>query len=126
MPAQRQRPESLWILVIGPGIWALHFLLSYVFAAVHCAKAASIDAGLGPVRMAVASFTAIALAVIVATGMYGWRRLRMDTVEPGPHDESTAGDRRRFMGLATLLLSGLSGVATIYVAVVVAFFENCR
>lgn len=121
-----QRAETLWILFAGPTIWALHFLLSYVFAAVFCAKAASIHAGLGPVRMAVAVFTVLALAAIIATGAYGWRRLRMGGGEPPPYDERTAGDRRRFIGMATLLLSGLSAVATIYVAVVVVFFENCR
>lgn len=121
-----QRTETLWILIVGPSIWALHFLLSYVFAAVYCAKAASIDAGLGTVRTAVASFTVVALAGIVAAAVYGWRRLHMGVAGTSPHDESTVGDRRRFIGLATLLLSGLSGLATIYVAVVVVFFENCR
>jgi len=40
--------------------------------------------------------------------------------------ERSAGGRRRFIRSATLLLCGLSGLATIYVAVVAAFFESCR
>ncbi|MGH8496549.1 MAG: hypothetical protein ACREVN_10495 [Gammaproteobacteria bacterium] len=121
-----RKAENLWILFAGPTVWAAHFLLSYVFAAIHCAKAASVDTALGPTRLAVAVFTVAALAVIAVTGAYGWRRLRMSSGEPPPDDNRPARERRRFMGLAILLLSGLSAVATIYVAVVVVFFENCR
>ncbi|CAN5257747.1 hypothetical protein BH24PSE2_BH24PSE2_08260 [soil metagenome] len=115
-------PESLWILIVGPTIWALHFLLSYVFAAVYCAKAADPDGGLAPIRMAVAGFTAVALVALGIAAVHSWRRA--GRIMHASHDEPE--DRRSFMAMATLLLCGLSGVGTIYVASVVLFFDTCR
>jgi hypothetical protein len=43
-----------------------------------------------------------------------------------PHDFDTPGDRHRFLGFATVLLAGLSAVATLFAAVVVLYFEDCR
>lgn len=139
-PAARrppERPSRLWLLALSPGLWALHFLLSYVTAAIWCAKAAP-GAALGPVRGAVAAYTVVALAVIVATSWHAWRRMRRggEGVEDGgragsihdfgPHDTDTPRDRERFLGLATLLLSGLSFVATVYTALAAVFIGDCR
>jgi len=43
-----------------------------------------------------------------------------------PHDADTPEDRHRFLGFATLLLSGLSAVAVIYTALVVVVFRSCH
>jgi hypothetical protein len=46
--------------------------------------------------------------------------------ETTPHDADTIQDRRRFLAYATLLLSGLSFVATLFVALPAVFFASCR
>lgn len=114
--------RSLWLLMVGPVIWIAHFLLSYVTAAVYCAKAAG--TGIAPVRFAVGAWTALALIGLVATGVHAMRRPEAGVAATRRLDR--AADRRRFIGSTTVLLCGLSGLATIYVAVVAVFFESCR
>jgi hypothetical protein len=120
--------ESLWILTFAPAIWAAHFLLSYGTAAIWCAKAGP-GAGLGDVRMVIGIYTAAALAGIFIVGWTGWRRQEIVGFHMPPGEieaaADTAADRHQFLAFATLLLSGLSAVATIYVAVAPLFIENC-
>lgn len=120
-----EKNESLWMLTISPALWAGHFLLSYVTAAVWCAKLAGRDGSLLEVRLAIAVYTALALLGIGITGWVGYRRgdLGRSTT---PHDLDTPEDRHRFLGFATLLLSCLSAVATLYVALAAVFIETCR
>ena len=140
-PATRELPEQpahLWLLALSPMVWALHFLACYVTAAIWCAKSAPAATPLGPARVAVAAYTVVALAVIAATGWHAWRRLRRGgaggrpprggSPPPigGPHDADTPGDRERFLALATLLLSGLSFVATVFTALAAVFIGDCR
>lgn len=110
------------MLAVPPTIWAVHFLASYITAAVWCAKAA---APLGPVRAAIAVFTVAALAGIGFAGWKGARRHRYGRGR-GPHDVDTPEDRHRFLGFATLLLAGLGAIATIFVALTALFFETCH
>ena len=117
--------DSLWALTVAPTIWALHLLLCYATAAIWCARVAQPGGPLGGVRTAVAWYTVAALAGIVAVGWGGFRRHRYGT-EATTHDLDTKEDRHRFLGFATLLLSGLSGVAVLYVAIAASFFETCH
>ncbi|HEX2464024.1 MAG TPA: hypothetical protein VHR17_05300 [Thermoanaerobaculia bacterium] len=121
VPEQR---ESLWRLAFAPALWLLHFFLCYLTAAIWCAKAGS-GASLGGVRFAIWGYTAAAVAAIVAIGWNGFRRHAYGH-SLAPHDEDTPEDRHRFLGLATVLLAGLSAVATSYTAMVSVFFESCR
>lgn len=117
-----EHEESLWMLAAPPTIWAVHFLLSYITAAIWCAKVA---APLDPVRIAIAMYTAVALVGIAITGWRGVRQHRLGTATV-PHDFDTPEDRHRFLGFATLLLAGLSFVATIFVALTVLFVKTCH
>jgi hypothetical protein len=117
--------ETLWLLVAAPAIWAAHLLLSYATAAVWCAKMAGPDASLWDVRLLVGVYTAIALVAIGAVGWGGLRRHRHGA-ETAPHDLDSPGDRHRFLGFATLLLAGLSAVATLYVALAAVFIRTCQ
>jgi hypothetical protein len=121
--------ESLWLLTLGPAIWALHFTLSYLTAAIYCAKLAGPalfdPQPLGPVRLAIAAYTVLALLGIGWIGWHGLRRHNFGAARP-PHDAPTAADRHRFLGFATLLLCGLSLVATLYVALPALFIGSCR
>lgn len=119
------RRDSLWLLTASPLIWALHFLCSYVTAAVWCAKYAGEDGLLGSVRVAIAIYTVVALLGIGITGWIGYRNYSYGNGSL-PHDDDSPEGRHRFMGFSTLLLSGLSAIATIFVAAVAAFIQTCH
>lgn len=120
-----EKKESLWLLIVSPMIWAAHFLLCYLTAAIWCAKFASRTGSLGPVRWAIAGYTLLALIGIGWNALSGIRRHRRGTESP-PHDYDTPGDRHGFLGYAMVLLSVLSAVATVFAALVTIFFEDCR
>lgn len=117
--------QTLWLLAASPTIWAGHFLACYITGAIWCAKVGGIAGGLGWVRWAVAGYSAVALAGIAVVGVIGWRRHEHGRATV-PHDFDTREDRHRFLGFATVLLSGLSAVAVAYVAMVALFFTSCR
>lgn len=117
--------ESLVMLTVGPVIWGAHFLLSYITAAIWCAKIAGRTGSLDGAAIAVAIYTAVALAGIATISVVSFRRHSFGTAT-APHDFPTDADRHRFLGLATLLLSLLSGVATVYVALPIIFIGSCR
>lgn len=117
--------ESLWRLIVSPTIWAAHFMLCYLTAAIWCAKFATRDGSLAPVRWAIMGYTAVALVGIALSGWSGMRRHQRGSETP-EHDYDTPGDRHGFIGFATVLLSALSAVATIFAALVVIFFKDCR
>ncbi len=116
--------QSLWMLTVSPTIWAAHFMACYLTAAIWCAKHAGPDGSLEGVRLAMAAYTAVALAGIGIMAWIGYRRHGYGS-EALPHDMDTPGDRHRFLGFATLLLSGLSAVAVLYVAMVAIFMKTC-
>ena len=120
-----ERKESLWRLVVSPTAWAAHFLLSYVTAAIWCAKFVPRDGTLEPVRWAIAVYTVVALIVIGWNGWDGYRRHRFGAASL-PHDDDTPADRHRFLGFATTLLAALSAIATLYAAFVAVIFRSCR
>jgi hypothetical protein len=125
MKAPPEEKESLWFLIVSPTIWAAHFMLCYITAAIWCAKFAPRFGSLQPVRWAIAVYTIVALAGIAWNGWSGLRKHQFGS-ESLPHDFDTPGDRHRFLGFATLLLAGLSAVATVFAAMVVVYFEDCR
>jgi hypothetical protein len=116
---------SLWRLTIAPTIWAVHLLLCYITAAVWCARFVPSGGPLGWVRSAIAWYSVVALAGIVAVGWEGFRRHRYGT-ETTTHDLDSAEDRHRFLGFATLLLAGLSAVGVLYAALAASYFETCH
>lgn len=121
LPEER---ESLWGLVVSPVIWSAHFLLCYITAAIWCAKKGP-DASLSTVRVAIITYTAVAIVAIAWNAWDGYRRHRFAKGKL-PHDFDSPEDRHRFLGFATLLLALLSGVATLYAAMVVIFFWDCH
>lgn len=117
--------DSLWTLITAPVVWAAHFLLCYVSAAVVCAKPETFPIGFDTLRLGLGLLTAAALVAIVVAGLLAWRQWGFGVEDP-PHDAPTADDRRRFQGFATLLLSGLSFVAVVYAALPLLFVMDCR
>ncbi|WP_203234450.1 hypothetical protein [Sphingomonas solaris] len=112
---------TLWTLIVPPATWASHFLFSYLWAAVHCAKT-------GHFADEPAVFwtgTGLAAIVIVASGWIALVQARKPGDHP-PHNEGTEIDRLRFLAYATLLLAGLSVVGVAFTALPVLFIDNCR
>ena len=125
MSTLEEKSWNLWTLTFAPSIWAVHFLASYVTVAIWCAKMVDRDGPLGGARGAIAAYTLVALAGIGLTGWHGYRRHRHGT-ETVPHDFDSPESRHRFLGFATLLLAGLSAVATLYTSLAPLFIGSCQ
>jgi hypothetical protein len=115
--------QSLWLLTFSPAIWMAHLVISNSAAAIWCGKMG--ESGLGPLRAGVIGLAIVALAGIGITGLAGWRKHRHGGADP-PYDRDTAEDRHRFLGLATVLLSSMSAIATIYVTISTLFVQDCH
>ena len=122
-PTAEER-QSLWLLAAAPTIWALHFLLCYITAAIWCEKMAGPEGRLGAARTAIWIYSIAALAAINWIGWIGYKKHTYGGGET-PHDDDTPEDRHRFLGFSTLLLSGLSLIGVIFETLVLAFFWNC-
>lgn len=119
------RKDSLWRLIAGPTIWAAYFIVVYFGAAVFCAKAGG-SGDFFLLRLAILGLGLAALVGIAYAGAGAWTRWRSGGEAGPPHDADTIGSRHQFLALATLLLCGLSFVATVYVALPALFFTSCR
>lgn len=116
--------ETLWTLFTAPVVWAVHFLVCYAGVAIYCAKRPEIGFGFDVVRMGIGGATVLALAMIVLSAWLAWRQWGFGTGDP-PHDDPTRLDRTLFQGFATLLLSGLSFIGVVYVALPALFITGC-
>lgn len=123
-----ERTFYLVMLPLGPAIWAAHFFTTYVIASIWCAptlrpgQAAAVP--LDSAHGVIAGVTIAALIGIAMVAISGYRRHGLGG-ETAPHDDDSPEDRHRFLGLATMLLAGLSAVATIFVALSTAYFARC-
>lgn len=131
MDTTAESRQRLWIVPASPVIWALHFMACYITAALWCGVVVGREGPLSSARVAIGVYTVIALAGIAVVGWLGWRAHRIpaggvDGAGEPPHDADTPEDRHRFLGFATVLLSGLSAVATIYSALAAVFIETCQ
>jgi hypothetical protein len=130
----RERAD-LWSLLMPPTIWALHFLFCYLVAAVTCARLGGVTltkpnpgasfASLESFQPWVIGGTAVALALIAIFARQAWRHSGFGLDDP-PHDAATPEDRQRFLGYATLLLSALSFVSVIFIALPAFLILDCR
>lgn len=121
MSSIRERDESLWWLAAPPAIWTAHFLAVYITISLVC----TVRHELTWVRWAIAGYTLVAAAGVVATGLRGLNRHTFDG-SAAPHDFDTPEDRHQFLGLATLLLSGLALVGILFVGLPALYFGTCR
>ncbi|MEP9400997.1 hypothetical protein [Sphingomonas sp. VNH70] len=112
---------TLWSLIVPPTVWAVHFLFSYLWAAIHCAKVG----GFPRLPILYAVGTVAALAIILASGIVAHLQSRVPGDDP-PHKESTDRDRIRFLAFSTVLLAALSFVGVIFTAAPVLFLTDCR
>ena len=115
--------ERLWVPVAAPVIWSMHFTLCYVTAAIWCGRFASASSP-GDLRMIVGVYTAVAMAGIVGFFIHGLRRHRYQ-LPSRPNDDDTPEDRRHFLAFTTMLLAGLSLVATGFSAFAAMLVDGC-
>ncbi|WP_287062120.1 hypothetical protein [Mesorhizobium sp.] len=116
--------ETLWTLFTAPVVWAAHFLVCYIGAAIYCAKPELVGLSFSAVRAGIAAATVIALSLIALSAWLAWRQWGFGTDDP-PHDDPTRRARTLFQGFATLLLSGLSFIAVIFTAMPALFLTEC-
>jgi hypothetical protein len=116
--------DHLWMLVVSPAVWAAHFLACYVTAAILCGRIGGPGGSFPTVRWAIAGYTVVALIAVAVTGYAAYRRHTFGDAE-APHDDDSPEDRYRFLGLATLLLSGISAIAVVYAALAAVVIEAC-
>ena len=107
---------SVWILVAVPSIWAGHFLLSYWIAAIWCAKLPA-GASLAEIRWVIAGLGALSIAAIAGLGVIAVRRYGGEFLVFEEITESSERGRDRFIGHVTLLLCGLSVMATLFTVI---------
>lgn len=115
--------ETLWTLFTAPVVWALHFLACYLGVAIYCAKGSG-EGGYATLQLILGGVTVAALAAITASAFLAWRQWGFGTADP-PHDEPTEEARNLFQGFATLLLSALSFVAVLFVAMPILMIDGC-
>jgi len=112
---------SLWTLIVPPSVWAVHFVFSYLWAALNCAKVGHFATF--PLLYVVG--TMLALLTVVGAGIVASIQARTPGGDP-PHEQSTDSDRLRFLAKATQLLAGLSFIGVVFTAAPVAFLTDCR
>lgn len=125
MLIHNRRHANLWTLLAPPAIWAIHFLLCYVAAAIACAKGGGPWVDLTTLRWVILGITIPALGLILVAGQQARRHWGFGTDDP-PHDQATDEDRQHFLGYATLLLCALSFVSVIFVAMPALTIADCR
>lgn len=112
---------SLWTLIVPPSVWAGHFLFSYLWAALQCAKTGDFSKYPGIFW----GGTVLALGIILVSGVIATVQMATPGGDP-PHDQSTDVDRLRFLAKCTQLVAALSFIGVVFTAAPVAFLTDCR
>ena len=133
MVARAFERDSLFSLIAGPLVWAVHFLTLYILTAIACAHGFFHQEILGVrvVPLVGGAVTVVAVALILDGGWLAYRRWRgmpsdHETAPLPPHDANDVARRRRFMAYAGLLLSGLALIATVWETLPILFFATCE
>jgi hypothetical protein len=114
---------SLLTPIVAPTVWAGHFMACYTWAALACGRFAA-DGGFDRARTGIALLTAVASIAIAGCFVFGYRR-HGRRFPDRPNDDGTPEDRTRFMAFTTMLLAGLSLVATLYVGLAALAAGRC-
>lgn len=118
-----ERSERLWVPVLAPIIWAVHFTICTVAASLACGRFGDAS-GLVTPRSVIFVVTVVAIGAMALLFVHGLRR-RGAAWPVRPHDADTAEDRRHFMAFTTMLLSGLSIIGTVFVVLAAVLVRGC-
>jgi hypothetical protein len=130
-PTEETRRETgsgtdLWRVILAPAVWSAHFLVCYVGAAIYCAKLGR-EAALDPVRVLVVLATLAGLCAVGMSTRGVWRvRGRSLTDDDFDYEHNSPEERHRFLSHVALMLSALSAIGMIYVALPVFLLGSCR
>lgn len=122
-PNLHEKGERLWIPVMAPVLWAIHFTLCYITVALWCGRFGAANAP-GGIRTIVGVYTIVVTAGIVMSFVHGLRRHAYQ-LPAKTHDDDTPEDRRHFLAFTTMLLAGLSLLATLYGALAIMLVDGC-
>jgi hypothetical protein len=111
--------QRLWIPVIAPLTWSCHFTVVTIVAALSCGRFS-----VSGYRLTMVLTTVLALVVIGSCLGYGIKLLRFSWPDDS-HDADTAEDRRKFLGYTTVILAGLSAIATVYSTIALFVVGGC-
>ncbi len=120
----RSEAMSLWRIIFGPLIWAVHFAASYGATALICAKgtADAVDA----LRLGIGIGTGLALVAIAWLGWRSWQQWDVVRDRDWENDQGTGEDRHQFLGHAAFLLAVISFIGVSYVALPVLLIGTCQ
>ena len=121
-----EESDTLLQLVLGPTVWALHFVACYAAAAIWCAKAPGQGHTLDPLRLGIAAGTALALGLIAWAGWRAWRAWDFLDDRDYTHEGAATEDRHEFLGHAAFLLCGVSFIGVLFTALPALLLESCR
>jgi len=116
-----ERHEKLWIPIIAPVVWALHFQVCYALAALSCGRFTGLGHG---AHFEIAVATGVATVLILLCFARGWQRHGYE-LATGANDDDSAVDRQRFVAVTTMLLAALSLIGTLFVGVAALMVEPC-
>lgn len=115
------RHHSIRHMVLAPTIWALHFVSVYAITAIDCAKTGTP----GIARAGTAGLTLLALIAIGIIGWQAWVQWNYAANRDAVHNQPTARDRRTFLGHGGFLLSLVSLIGVVFVALPALFIRSC-
>lgn len=116
---------DLWRVIAPPTIWAIHFLICYVGAAIYCEKAGRF-ADLFPAKALVALTTILALAGVGFLFHSLWKVRGLSTANDNyDYTANTPEERHRFLSHVALMLCVLSTVAILFAAIPALVLETC-
>ena len=115
--------QSLWMPIVAPIAWAMHFMACYIWVALACGRFEAAG-GFDRARTGIAILTATAALVIAGCFAFGFHR-HGRRLPDRPNDDGTPEDRTRFMAFTTMLLAGLSFAATLYVGLAALAAGGC-
>ncbi|MFN3208070.1 MAG: hypothetical protein ACE369_03550 [Roseovarius sp.] len=108
-------------MIAAPTVWTLHFAIIYAITAVDCSKTGTPDVA----RPAILMLTILALALIGLIAWRAWVQWDYPDDQDYVHDKPTIEDRREFLGHAGFLLSIVSAIGVIFVAMPALFIGTC-
>lgn len=115
---------SLWRITFAPVIWAVHFAVSYAATAIVCARFAGPADQLGTLRGVIAGLTVLALAAIAVIGARSW--ISWDLIDNSDYEAARAESRHAFLGHISFLLSIVSAIGVVFVALPIVVLATCR
>lgn len=115
------RHSSLWHMIAGPIVWALHFAAVYGWTASVCARTTDPAAA----RTGIAVLTLVALLLIAVIAWRAWLQWDFLDDRDYEHDRPSVEDRREFLGHAGWLLAIVSAIGVIFVAMPAFFVGTC-